>query len=429
MFELHNRTRRHVCLAAFFALAVAPTVATLGWCAWQNRPGHVQAEADRLGRVLGLDVALDGFTHPRPGVVAYDGLKLIDHETGCTIFSCRSLRATWDKTTGPLGHSVLLLSPLEPEVELSAFDHVATLLDRILRQHSGRPEVDVQLTADYLTLLDKESPQRLVEFQGSVQRLAEGTQAVAGFRLSESDGSDPVRIRLVRNRQTLPPSNGFELDTGGESIPCRMLGFWLKGLATLGSKATFQGYVWATQSPDADWDADVTGQLRDVDLRRLTADRLPHQLDGLGQLTIHVARVRQGRLQEASGMLVAGPGSISRSLIQAAVGRLQLTQGAVAKPPGELVSYEQLAVEFGLDASGIQLQGRCTATAPGAILVDQSGWLLAAPQTQPQPLVALLQTLDPSATPEVPATHQTAWLIRHLPFPQTVSAGSDTRRR
>ncbi len=429
MFQLHDRTRRRLYLAAFFVLAVAPTVAIVGWCAWQNRPGHVQAEADRLGRVLGLDVALDRFTHPRPGVVAYDGLKLLDHETGCTILSCRSLTATWDESTSPQGQRVLILTTAEPEIELSAFEHVATLLDRILRQHNGRPEVEVRLTAEHLTLLDEESPQRLIEFQGSVQRLPEGTQAVAGFRLSESDGSDPVRVRLVRNRQTSPPSSGFELDTGGGSIPCRLLGLGLGGLDTLGSKATFQGYVWATQSPGKGWDADVTGQLRDVDLRRLTADRLPHQLDGLGQLTIQAARVRQGRLQEASGMLVAGPGSIGRSLIQAAIERLQLTPGTVAKPPGELVPYEQLALGYYLDASGIQLQGRCTATAPGAILVDQSGWLLAAPQSQPQPLVALLQTLDPSATPEVPATHQTAWLIRHLPFPKTVSAESDTRRR
>ncbi len=429
MFRLHDRTRRRLYLAAFFALAVAPTVAILGWCAWQNRPGHAQAEADRLGRVLGLDVALDAFTHPRPGVVAYDGLKLTDHETGQMILSCRSLTATWDESTSPQGQRVLILTTVEPEIEASAFEHVVTLLDRILRQHSGRPEVEVRLTAEHLTLLDEESPQRLVEFQGSVQRLAEGTQAVAGFRLSESDASDPVRVRLVRNRQTLPPSNGFELDTGGGSIPCRMLGLGLKGIAALGPQATFQGYVWATQSPGTDWDADVTGQLRDVDLRRLTADRLPHHLDGLGQLTVQAARVRQGRLQEASGMLVAGPGYIGRSLIQAAVERLQLRPGTVAKQPGELVPYEQLALAYYLDASGIQLQGRCTATVPGAILVDQSGWLLGAPQSQPQPLVALLQTLDPSATPEVPATHQTAWLIRHLPFPQTVSAEGDTRHR
>ena len=73
MMQLHDKTRRRICLAAFFLLCLAPTALVAAWCvAWQL-PGHKAAEIARLRQQTGLDVALAGLRHPRPGTVLYQG--------------------------------------------------------------------------------------------------------------------------------------------------------------------------------------------------------------------------------------------------------------------------------------------------------------------------------------------------------------------
>ena len=93
-----------------------------------------------------------------------------------------------------------------------------------------------------------------------------------------------------------------------------------------------------------------------------------------------------------------------------------------SQQPGDLVQYEQLALGFVLDAGGLSLQGRCTMTDAGAILVDRYNCLLGGPISQPRPVIALLQTLVPNSELQVPATRQTDWLIRRLPVPQLAPA-------
>ena len=93
MFALHDRVRRRICIAGFFALAVAPTLAVLGLAVAWRLPSHVRAEAERLGRQLGVDVSLTGVEHPLPGVIRYRGLDLSSPETGRTLLRCGRLEA------------------------------------------------------------------------------------------------------------------------------------------------------------------------------------------------------------------------------------------------------------------------------------------------------------------------------------------------
>ncbi len=421
MLQLHDKTRRRICVAGFVLLCVVPTVLVAVWCIARNMPGHVPAEARRLSRELGLDVSLDGLRHLRPGVVLYEGLELADPETDATVLRCRLLEATRKHTTDQQGKrkSLLVLVAWQPELQAAGFDRLGQLLGRTLQRQTGRPDVDVQLTAGEVTLRAGENSQTLTELQGSIETLPAGTQAQLSFRLAGTDMPEPMRIRIARNRQTTPPATGFELDTGGTAIPCSLLAMGLKALRPLGPRSRLRGYIWANQTPDG-WDAEVTGELFDVDLGRLVTEWFPHKLSGTGQVMIQSARFRAGRLVMASGILTAGPGVISRSLINAAVGQLKLVPGMEPPMPGGLVPYEQLALVFILDAQGLTLYGRCTATAPGTILADRNGRLLGEPASQPQPVVALLQTLVPRSEVQVPATRQTDWLMRHLPVPQVV---------
>ncbi len=104
MFQLHDKTRRRMCVAAFLTLGVLPALLVGGWCWSRHTPGCVLAEAERLSRQLGLKVTVGGLKHLRPGAVLYEQLEASDPETGRTIFRCRLLEvcpANAGRSPGP----------------------------------------------------------------------------------------------------------------------------------------------------------------------------------------------------------------------------------------------------------------------------------------------------------------------------------------
>jgi hypothetical protein len=422
MFPLHDSTRRRIGIAGFLFLCLAPTILVAGWCVARHLPGHAAREADRLGRLLGFEVALGGLRHPRPGVVLYEGLELADPETGRPVLRCRLLEAGWVQRDAAQGRQqpLLVLIASQPEVEAAALDRLGQVLHRVLQRQSGPAQADVRLVAREVTLRADENSQTLTDVQGGVETSSARAQAEARFRLAGVETFGPIRIRIVRDRQATPPAAGFELDTGGAEVPCGLLAMGLPVLEPLGPQGRFRGYVWASRTAEG-WSGEVTGQLLDVDLGRLVTDHFPHRLSGTGQVTIHSARFHRGRLEEGSGTLVVGRGVISRSLLDAAVEQLGLDAGAEPKASGDLVPYEQLALAFLINSSGLELQGRCSAAGFGAILVDRYRRLLSEPAVQLQPVVALLRTLVPASEVQVPATRQTDWLMRRLPVPQVVA--------
>jgi hypothetical protein len=436
MFRLHEKTRRRICRAAFVLLCLVPTAGVLGWCAKRHLPGVARTEARRLTRELGLNVSLGGLTYLRPGAVLYEGLELTDPETGKLVLRCRVLKADRRQTTDQQGRpkASLVLIAFEPEVEATAVDRLKELLERMLRRPtilgmvSGGSPAEVRLAADQLTLRAADGPQTLTELQGKVESFPGACQAEASFRLAGIDASQPIRIRVVRNRQTTPPLTGFELDTGGGAVPCGLLARGLPLLEELGPRSRLCGYLWAKHTGDG-WDGQFAGQVLDVELDDLVTGHFPHKLSGLAQVTVQSARFHRQRLEEAMGTLVAGPGVISRSLIDAAVEQLGLVRGEepqAAEPRGDPVPYEQLALALLIDSRGLQLQGRCAVpgtgrtVARGTILVGRQGRLLDGPTWQSRPAVALLRTLVPAHEVQVPATRQTDWLVGHLPLPRAV---------
>ncbi len=427
MLRLHEKTRRRICRGAFFLLCLAPTVGVLAWCAQRHLPGIVEAESRKLQQELGLNVSLEGLRYPRPGRVVYEGLELADPETGRPVLRCRELEADWSQTTDQQGRpkAWLVLVASQPEVEAAGVEQFAEVLDRMLRCRTGGPQLNVRLGAGQLTLRTADGPQTLTELQGRVESLPGGTQATVSFRLAGIETPRPIRIRLVRNRQTTPPTTSFELDTGGGAVPCGLLAVGLTALEQLGPKSRLRGYIWASQASgggrSANWDGELAGEVFDVDLDHLITAHFPHKLSGTAQVTVQSARFRGARLEEAGGTLVAGPGVISRSLIDAAVAQLGLVRGAGQPAWGDLVPYEQLALAFWIDSRGLQLQGRCSASVPGPILVGRQGALLGHPALQSKPVAALLRTLVPASRHQVPATRQTDWLMGHLPVPQIES--------
>ena len=97
MPQLHDRTRRKICIAAFFAVCVLPTCCLFAWGISRHNPWHASAYAQQLESYLGLNVTIDHVEHPLPGVIRYHGVRLCDPETGQVVAVFNRIEARLQK--------------------------------------------------------------------------------------------------------------------------------------------------------------------------------------------------------------------------------------------------------------------------------------------------------------------------------------------
>ena len=393
----------------------------------RHLPWVAQDEAKTLARQLGLDVHIAGLKNIRPGVVLYEGFELADPETNQCLLRCRLLEVQWKTMADAQGgkKSTLVLQASQPEIELARLQELGQLLQRAMQGRTGSPGVNLRVTARELTLRAGTISQTLTGVDGYLNNPTGGVEAIVLFHLAGVESSNPVKIRLVRDRRTIPPTSGFELDTGGGALPCDLLSAGLPELGALGSRSRFRGYIWANQDPNEhavdNWSGEVTGQILGIDLGQLISDRFPHKLSGTADVTITTAKFSHSRLEAAAGTIVGGPGVVSRSLLQAAVKHMQFGTGVELELLKDLVPYNRLALDLLIDSRGLQIEGRCSSPQSGIVMTNDRLCLLAAPVSQYQPATALIKTLVPESTVQVPATNQTDWLVTHLPMPQAVA--------
>lgn len=420
MFQLHDVTRRRVCVAAFLVLGLLPTLLAGGWCMGRYAPGSLQTEAQQLSCQLGLNVKLGGLQHLRPGAILYEQFEAADPETGQTVLRCRLLEIASQQQTDDQGQrrTVLAMRASQPEVEAASLERIWQCLARTLEGSYGSLESDVQISASELTLQAADNSQTLTNVEGTVENLQGATLAQLHFRLAGTNTPEPILIRIARNRQVSPPASGFELDTGDGKLPCNVLAMGLAELKPLGPRCRFKGRIWGKETPDG-WQGEVAGDFAELDLGRLVSERYPHRLAGVADVTILSAQFCRGRLEEGSAIVVAGPGTIDRSLMTAAVDCLGLTPGPEQLPDDDLVPYQQLAFLATLDAQGLRLGGRCEVP-ERAILSDGRHCLLGESSASSVPVVALVRMLVPQSVVQVPASRQTDRLLNILPVPDVM---------
>jgi len=418
MYQLHDRMRRRIALAIFFTLGVAPTLAVSAWGVWWHSTRHVAAEAEQLGWRLGMKIWLSGVRHPRPGVVVYEELDARAPETNQPIFRCREVEARWTGGGGDSKGPSLQLVVSQPEMNFLQWAEMWRLVDRVFTRRAEPHDVRLQLSAEQLTLAGRGQSHKLGQVEARVETLSGGPQALVTFRLAGRAASEPACLLVTRNRQVTPPATGFTLDTAGTPLPCPLLAIGLPGFDLLGPRCQFSGTLVASPSGDGP-SGELAGQFTEVDLERLVPDRFSHRLTGTADVNVEMARFGRGRLQEAAGSLVAGPGMVSRSLLEVAVQRLGMAGGPGIDRDDRLIPYEQLALWFACDAKGLRLRGLSPAGGSGTILVGRRGPILSEPQppAQQMPLEAVVQAFAPEAEDLVPIARQRDWLMRRLPIP------------
>jgi hypothetical protein len=427
MFPLFDHTRRQICMAVFVGFCALPTLAIAGLCISRHLSWHKQAEEQRLSQELGLDVSVDSVKHTLPGVVRYQGLKLTDPETGQELFRCAELVATWTTMTPQNGQTrpAIVLDATRAESPSGAWKRLYDALRLRLECQIGRPEIEIRVTADQWVVHDGNQSKalELAVLEGSgLQLLPGGVEAQLAVRLPDVPASQPLRMRIVRNRQISPPEYEFALDCRACPIPCRLLATWFKDLSSLSPSCSFAGYLLTNSTPGG-WSGELEGQLAGVDLGRLTRNCGLPMITGTANITNISARFQSGRIEKLNGCIDTGPGRLGPDMLAALVRRLRMSSAPQVSAAGES-AFERLCLEFRIDSHGVSVEGRCgDMNLPGAVAVAGGRSILSQPLLQPQPVAALIQALAPANEFAVPATRQTGWLASLLPVPD----GTKTR--
>jgi len=339
-----------------------------------------------------------------------DHVELRDPETSQTL-------GHFDKVEVILRDGTLLLRTSGSEVSAELFRPAWRWTDRTLRKVSASSRRPVRWFAAQLVLRHDDATLTLTDVHGGTTFTPTASQAYVRFLPAAAGEEEPVTLRVIRNREHQRPTTYLEWQASRTDFPCQMFRPLVDATEWLGPHAQFRGYVWATRLPDG-WDAELTGQLSQIDLHHAVTRHFPHQLSGTATLRLERAIVRSGRLVEVSGSFQADGGMVSRSLLESASRSLRMGWGVPDNAQGVL-PYDQIAMGFSLDQGGVELTGNCS-QAPGAIVLGQRHILLQQPHGR-QPVAALIRTLVPHREVQVPASREAQWLVARLPLARVIA--------
>ncbi len=407
MFPLGERARRFCCRVLFCLLCLFPTGATLAWCAWSNRASQRVDWEQSLAAHLGLVTHIERISHPRPGLLRCEGLELSDPETSDRLVTISRLDA--DRWGGKL-----VLRVQQGTVSLARPDELWRVLRRALAGRTSRAAPPVRWSCGDVVVQSSSAQFTLTELTGGIESVPSRETAYGSFRVVGVDMPEPACVRIQRDRQGASAVTAVTFHSGTAALPTALVFPGLQAPEQLGPEGAFRGYVWASFA-DGSWSGELTGQLSRLDLRHLATQHLPHTLSGTAEAVIERLNFRGGRIEEAVGTLIAGPGSIGRSLLDSARTALALRYAARIDTAPSILPYEQLALAYSLDSSGITLKGSCQGATAGVLLADSAGPLLGEPD-RPRDVAALVRALAPDGDSAIPFGRQAERLVRVLPL-------------
>ncbi len=406
MFRLQDATRRLICRTGFWLLCVTPTLATVGWCAYWNSSRPRLSLEQTLTQELGLKVSGERITQPRPGVLLLENLQLCSTETGELVARMRLVEATRSEQGW-----VVIVS--QPELDAAQFGPLSQMIAARLREAPAVKQ-SLRILASEATVRWPRESRTFSDLAATVTTSPTSSEAELQFRVAGLEMAEAARLRVIRIRESLPPTVRCELHTGKTALPVPLLLSPLALENRLGAESRFRGSVWLQQTDD-EWQGAVTGELSHVDLRTLT-NRFSHLLTGTATVTVQNAKIEHGRLEEALGSLESHEGILDASLLIAARDQLGMTSSYDLAAMQDRIQYSQLALQFSLDAAGLTLQGQCAGNTPGVVLA-WGGMPVLLQAGHPTPAANFVRALVPQNEVTVPATQQTDWLNRLLPLP------------
>jgi hypothetical protein len=412
MFSLHETTKIRLCRAAFLALCIGPVCAVLAWSVVIQLPWYRHAHEQALANRLGWQTKLTEVTTPQPGLVLYRGLELIDPSNGQPLARLPFVEIETE------GEGLVVRLPFPAIVNGTRLDAFWALVRDLARTSSEAQHV--RFEAQNLTLHLAGGDQTFTNLVGQIAGDSSQSLAKLSFNRAVSGAamSEPCEVTLTRRLHATVPIHSIDFSTGPTPLPTGLIAAIWPGVERFGKECHFAGSVSAIEQSGA-WHTQLDGQLTQIDLEQVLG-KLPHKLTGFAAARLERVTIVDGRLEQAAGSVSAGPGVISRSLVQSAETHLHVRASEAALVgKTNLLDYQQLCVGFELGAQGITLRGQVPKTR-GVLLAGAGGPLVDEPPVISQPVVDLIRTLVPQNDVQVPATRETGVLTAMFPVPSIV---------
>ena len=415
---ISEKFERFFCRAMFIALCVLPTSVVAGWTYFQRLPGHRLACEQALTRQLGLAVKLGSVEHTRPGDLRLATVELREPETN-------QLVAKIDKIDARRHRGDWWLTLANTELSLAGCAPLGELLERHLRWPTAGSTAKVHLAASHAAVTNGSHKWKVEQLAATLAAAPRHAEARLVFHWQGAAATQPVALKLVRERDLPEPTTRLDLQTGDAPFPVALLDPWLDGSHWLGRKSTLLGKGRVEIARQAKrWT--VEGHFEGVELNQLVTAHFGHQLAGTAQLDLQAEGYGQ-RVLRASGELASRQGAIGRSLLASLGKELGMTVAPLPAAMGDRFRFEELKLAYTLSDDGsLKLLGG-SRYAEGALLVDANGVLLREPPTT-QETAGLIRALAASGAPTLPSTSRTAMLSRVLPIRSEPSRGVHYRQ-
>lgn len=422
-------------LATLFLLvtSVVPTVIVTANVWRIARPGHVRDQEVEISRAIGLRVSLDAVRYPRPGQVVYTGVVvrrderdrgdlaevvraeeiLIRRVGGESILGAKGLELRGDSPS----HALRRLQSTLPRLGLGAGEKVSFSADSCrVSLGDGIAPIETRDLAGSWEVVNRQPTFHASYRVPSASESAPATRCELTFVPHVSGG--PVGTTLVIKTMEGPP------------LDARVLQVFFDSGAWLGQDAKVWGTIRLTESNAREWSGEFEGELIDLDLETLVAERFPGQrLHGKARLVVRSARwsERPGQgfgWSSAEGELSCGRGSIGVELLRSLASQMRFRLAPKYQQLDSRlveVGFRSLGLGFRLESDGqIKLAGGCGKDfAPDVVLVgsNQLTPLAYAPSGVAN-VRGLLKTLFPGGGESlVPVTAESQVLQRYLPLP------------
>ncbi len=414
MFAFHETTRKRVCRLGYFALCVAPTLATGLWIASHRMPGVRGRTARELGETLDVHVKLADWRYPRPRMIRSAGLSLSDPASGAMIAEIAHLETKQ-------GGAVRTLTVKQLTVDAS---QLLTLAEKVDRWVAKLPPQTQAVDIDRLVIKAPAGDREVVfsPVRGRVDRDAAGRvrvqiiAQVAGQNAAES----AIRLTLEPSAVSGSASATVTLDARGAALPAGLLAAAVPGLSTFGAAAQFKGAVqWTLDRPEPR--CIIQGRVEHVDLASILPAGSPHSLRGAATVDLQELSWRGSRIERLAGTVHAEKGAISRSLVNTLAQNYKCggADGVAAVDDPTMVALELLGVRFELDDNGLSFWGNFPAEAhlpTGCLAVSGSQPLLIQSPYDKWHVGVLVQTLAAPGVTWMPATSEAVDIAERLPL-------------
>lgn len=416
MPRLTQRMHRFACRTGFVVLCIVPTLGVTGGIIRAHLPSQRAAWEAQLSARMEANVTIGQIAFPQPGLTRIERLTIA--EPGCDQPLITVDRLQFHKA----GHIWLAEAHL---VQISPGKRgLWPLMRRCAASVPGHADDPVQLTAERVTVSGAAAEQRLKHF---TCRLDPSQSRQLTLRAMPGDYDSPIQVDL----KTQPDGTcEAQLDTGTTPLTSGLLACLLPDASRLGSLASIQGTLSCTLGP-AGASGLFSGQLSGLNLSAMTTGAIPPDLviEGTGQLTLTEARFRDGRIEHARGSLRCTAGKAGPGVIAGAIEALKLRTDEPPSLTRSAVAFQELSLDFSIDAQQVKLAGRCVHAPAGTLMTSDDGnrVLLSTAGVEPQPPTALVRMFSSPSLDWVPATPEAQWLLERLPRANASHTASRTQ--